>query len=441
MAPVIDLVPVGRAIGDGGTVFAAQKGENMRASGTASGVSGLLALSLSAFGVFGLWAGCHAVLLADLSRTLGISTGPLGIALFVGAAASMAAMAGLGWTADRLGHKAFLVAVTCLLGFEIAGIALAWNFWSLVAVLVLLSPAGGLYDVGINSAAVDLERFSGRRFMSFLHAAYSGGAVVGAIAAGALLSTGVGYRLVYLSLLFPLAILTAAFATARFPRTGGGSTGPSAGTLPEPGGNIESVAAAGDGAGRWDLYRSAPVLLVAAVGALGLLSEGEMQYWGGIFLRESLGFGALVGGSGVAAFFGAMALGRLGTGWMVRRLGNRRTLVAAGPLMASGMALALATTSPAIVVGGFLLVGLAVAGVVPVAYSVAGDLEPERVGAAVSVVTTFAYGGGLLATPTIGGLAELIGLRAALGTIALAGLAIFLLSLRLGEGRGESIRS
>lgn len=53
----------------------------------------LLVLLLAAFGVFGLWSGCNAVLLADLSRALGLSPGPLGVALFAGAASSIAAMA------------------------------------------------------------------------------------------------------------------------------------------------------------------------------------------------------------------------------------------------------------------------------------------------------------------------------------------------------------
>ena len=91
----------------------------------------------------------------------------------------------------------------------------------------------------------------------------------------------------------------------------------------------------------------------------------------------------------------------------------------------------------ALVVGGFLLVGLAISGIVPLAYSVAGNLFPGRTGAAVSVGTTFSFGGGLLSTPLVGGLAELTGLRAALGLVALAGLAVFFLSLRLPEKDGQ----
>ncbi len=381
----------------------------------------LLALLLAAFGIFGLWSGCNAVLLADLSRALSLSPGPLGVALFAGAASSIVAMASLGWTADRLGRKAFLVGVTCLFGLGIAGLAGAGSFPMLIAVMLVLFSAAGLYDVGINAVAVDLEQTRGPRLMPFLHATYSGGAVLGALGAGAMLSWGVGYRFVYLALLLPLAAVVVAFGAARFPRADVHPEGRPGerqrGTPPVPRSR--------------NLNRSASLLLIAFVAALGFLIEGQMGNWSAIYLRDSLGLTALIGGSGVAVFYGAMAVGRIGTGWLVGRLGSRRTLMAAGLLAAAGMEVALATTLPILVVGGFLLVGLAVSGVAPVAFSVAGDLAPERAGSAISVMTTFGYGGFLLGPPFVGGLAELIGLRLALGTIALAGLAVFALSLNL----------
>jgi MFS family permease len=179
---------------------------------------------------------------------------------------------------------------------------------------------------------------------------------------------------------------------------------------------------------------------VAAIVCLGFLAEGEMEHWSGIYLRDTLGLAAIVGGSGVAIFYGAMASGRLATGWIVGRVGNRRTLLGSGLLAAGGMLLALATTSPALVVGGFLFVGLALAAIAPVAFSVAGDLAPDRAGSAVSVVTTFGYGGFLLGPPLVGGLAE-VGLRGALGLIALAGLSVFVLSLKLKENEEKVISS
>src|SRR3712207_4307747 len=126
-----------------------------------------------------------------------------------------------------------------------------------------------------------------------------------------------------------------------------------------------------------------------------------------------------------------MAVGRLGAAFVIGRPGNRRTLQGAGLLAAGGMILALVTREPLLVVAGFLVVGLALSAVVPIAFSVAGGLAPERAGGAISVVTTLGYGGFLVGPVIVGGLAEVLGLRAALGIIAIAGLLIFALSLRL----------
>ena len=365
---------------------------------------------LGAFGSFGIFAGVFAVLLADLSRSLGLSPGPLGLALFVGAAASILAMAAVGWTADRLGRRVFLVISGTVMGTGIVALAFAGGYVALLGALIVLHAASGLYDVGINAAAVDLEKAAGRRFMSVLHAAFSAGGVVGALSAGVLLSAGVDYRHVYLGALIPLGAVILAVATTRFPPPG------------EP---------RDDKAGAFEFYRNLPLLLIAVIATLALLSEGEMEHWSGVYLRQTLGLSALLGGSGVAVFYSAMTVGRLGAALVIARFGNRLTLMGAGLLAAGGMTLALATREPLLVVAGFLVVGLAFSAVVPIAFSAAGDLAPERAGAAISVVTTLGYGGFLLGPVIVGGLAEITGLRAALGIIAVSGFLIFILALRL----------
>jgi MFS family permease len=112
------------------------------------------------------------VLLADLRHALDLSPGPLGLAIFVGAAASILAMAGLGWTADRLGRRVFLVGCGALFGVGIGGLALTGSYAALLVTLVVLHSAAGLYDLGINAAAVDLEQITRRRFMALLHATF-----------------------------------------------------------------------------------------------------------------------------------------------------------------------------------------------------------------------------------------------------------------------------
>ena len=383
-----------------------------RRAGCGSRAAFVLAVELGAFGTFGLFWGTFAVLLADLSRALDLSPGPLGFALFVGAAASILAMALLGWTSDRLGRRVFIVLSSAAMGLGIAALAFVGGYWALLAALVVLYAASGLYDVGINAAAVDLERVAGRRFMAVLRAAFSDGGVAGALSSAALLSAGVDYRYVYLALLPPLGAVILAVAATRFPRSG------------EPSRSASGIRGTG-------LYRNLPLLLVAVIATLALLSEGEMEHWSGIYLRNTLGLSVLLGGSGVAVFYGSMAVGRLGATFVIGRFGNRRTLLGVGLLTACGMALALATREPLLVVAGFLLVGLALSAAVPIAFSVAGDLAPERAGAAISVVTTLGYGGFLLGPVLVGGLAELVGLRLALGIVAVSGFLIWILGLRL----------
>ncbi len=375
-------------------------------------------MGFGAFGFFGLFWGVFAVLLTDLSRALDLSPGPLGAALFVGAAASILAMATLGWTSDRVGRKAFLVLSGGVFGLGISGLAVSGGYAALLVTLVVLYSASGLYDVGINSAAVDLEQATGRRFMPLVHAAFSAGATVGAVGAGVLVQAGADYRLVYLGLLVPLGLLLLGFAVAQFPA-----------------GEQDGAGAAGGGA-HYGLYRHLPILLVGGIATLGLGSEGEMEHWSGIYLRDTLGLPALLGGSGVAVFYAAMAVGRLGTAGAVRLLGNRTTLLLAGLSTAAGMGLALVTREPVLVVAGFLIVGLSLAAVAPIAFSMAGDVAPGGTGAAVSVVTTLGYGGFLLGPVIVGGLAELTGLRSALLTIAAAGLVIAVLALRVSTAGG-----
>jgi len=370
-----------------------------------------------AFGFFGLFWGAFSVLLADLGGALGLSAGPLGAALFVGALASILTMAALGWTSDRIGRRAFIVLSGAAFGLGISGLALAGSFVALVGVLVVLYAASGLFDVGINASAVDAEQTGGRRMMNLFHATFSGSAALGALLAGVLLSLGLDYRAVYLTLLLPLFVLLLALSAT--PPAGSPARAGSASRVPEK------------PRSGYELFRNTALLLVACIATLGLLAEGEMEHWSGIYLRDALGLPALVGGSGVAVFYAAMAAGRFATAPIVARFGNRRTLLAAGLLVAAGMVLSLATERAALVVGGFLLVGLALSVVAPVAFSAAGDLFPGRSGAAISVVTTFGYGGFLVGPALVGGLAELTSLRLALGVIALSGLLVSVLALRL----------
>jgi MFS family permease len=173
------------------------------------------------------------------------------------------------------------------------------------------------------------------------------------------------------------------------------------------------------------------ILLLGAIAALSLLSESTLESWSAIYLRAALGLPAVLGAAGPAIFHFSVLLGRLGSGRVIARVGRRGQLTWGGLLAAGGVALALVTTEPPVILAGLLVAGLAVAGIIPAAFSLAGDLAPDRAGAASSLVGLIGYLGPLIGPAMIGGLAEVFGLRIALSTLILGSLFIALLSLRV----------
>jgi MFS family permease len=365
-------------------------------------------------GSLGFVWGSFAVLLADLSRFLDLSPGLLGLALSGGMVASFPVMALAGRAADRMGCRPLLVVSGILMGASFAWLTFVESYAALFVALLVLSAASGAYDVGVNAAAMNYERSTGQRRMALIHAAFSAGGAIGALFAGALISGGLDFRLVYLAALVPLAAVILAATKTRF--------------LP-----IESSQKNSHESAAAELRKNLPLLLVALLTALAFLSEAAMEHWSGVYLRNTLAVPALVGASGVAVYHASMALGRLISAGAISRFGDRPTLRAAGLLTAGGMTFALATHEPTLVIAGFLVVGIALSVVVPIALSLAGSMLPERAGGASSVVTTAGYGGFLLGPILVGAVAELSGLRVALGVVVMVGISIAALARTFDE--------
>jgi hypothetical protein len=161
------------------------------------------------------------------------------------------------------------------------------------------------------------------------------------------------------------------------------------------------------------------ILLPGIVALAALLSEGAMADWSAVYLSSSLGAGTATAAAAFAAFSMMMAAGRFAGDRLVARLGGDAVVRAGGALAAAGLGLSLALGSPLLAVAGFGLVGAGLSCVFPVVLSSAArtpDLPPS---AAIAAVCTVGYFGFLLGPPMIGGLAELIGLPAALGLVVL----------------------
>jgi MFS family permease len=147
----------------------------------------------------------------------------------------------------------------------------------------------------------------------------------------------------------------------------------------------------------------------------------------------------LLAAAGPAVFHVAMFIGRMASAAVVQRLGSHAVLRGAGLLAALGMTLALATDVPAWTLAGFLVTGLALAAVAPQAFSIAGDHARGFGGEASSLITMVSYSGFLLGPALIGGLSQAYGLRVALASLIVAGLAISTVALMLRRPKPSAV--
>lgn len=315
-------------------------------------------LALFAFDgfVFGTWAAC----VPDISLRLGLSAAALGDVLLCVSVGALATMQLAGRWCARYGAGAVGVAAGLLLSLALVLPVLADTTLELAGALGVFGAATGAVLGG--AAAVTLG------VLPHL-------ALVGAI--GALLTCAVARSLAQVD---PLP------AESARPRAG--RTGTATAALP--------------------LRRPVPhrmiVVLLGAIAACTAFAEGTLTDWAALHLRTDLGAGPVVAAAGFAGFSLAMGLGRLGGGWALQRFG-------AGRLLTRG---ALSPSAPIALIG-FLLVGVGLANVFPVALAAGGALAGPQ---GVALAATVGYSGLLGGPPLIGLVAEHLGLPIALTAVA-----------------------
>ncbi len=285
----------------------------------------------------------------------------------------------------------------------LALIGLAPTFGWLLAAAVVFGMAFGVLDIAMNTQAAAIERAYERHLMNGMHAGWSVGAIVGglagSIAAAAHVSVGAS--------IIGAAVVATPIAIGLGPTY-----------------LAEQVEAndAGPPHGRLPLV----VYLVGAIAFAAFMVEGSVADWSGLYLHDNLASTEAVAALGYPAFEAGTLIGRL-TGDRVRtRLGTRNVLTAAGIATTAAFGVVLAADRWWVGIPGFFLVGLAAATVVPLSFSIAGDILPARAAAAISVTGTLGYTGLLLGPVVIGLLADATSLHMALFIPLALGLGIAL---------------
>ena len=339
---------------------------------------------------------------------LGLSDGLLGLALLGASLASLVAMPFVGGLIARYGSRgaatAASIAASVLLGLPF----FATTTFAFVLAAIAIGATYSAMDVSMNAQAVAVEARSARPIMSSFHAVFSTGGLVGSLASALLIARGFSIDADGAI----VAIACCAFVGLALPFL-----------LAERGARATSPATRGE---RVRALR--PVALFGALAFLGLVGEGAMADWSGIYLRSSLAVAAAASAAGFGAFSIAMAVGRGFGDVVVARAGATRTLVAGSLLATVALASALLVHTVWIAYFGFVLVGLGLANVIPILFSATGRVRSLPPGVGIASVSTLGYAGFLVGPPVIGFTSDALGLRVALAFVVVCVALIALLA-------------
>jgi predicted MFS family arabinose efflux permease len=362
--------------------------------------------------VFGSWA----VRVPDVAQQVGAGHSALGVALLFLSAGALVAMHLTGALCARLGAGLVAAAGAVLLCVSAVLPGLATSVPALCAALVVFGGATGMVNVAANALGVLVEARVGRPTLPGLHAGFSVGGLVGALLGG-LVAPGLGVAM-HLVLVAIAGLLLTAWTT------------PALLGADDPG-----AAPAKAGEGLQPRQPTATLVVLGAIAGCTAFGEGALSDWGALHLRAELHASAGLAAAGYAGFSLAMACGRLAGSRLLAALGERRLVIGGTLLAAVGGIASVTAGSLTTALVGFVLIGLGLANVFPLAISRAGVLGGAR---GIALATTVGYTGLLAGPPLIGLLAGHLGLALALGLIPLSALLAAALTVSLPE---EAVRS
>ncbi|WP_086843464.1 MFS transporter [Amycolatopsis kentuckyensis] len=375
-------------------------------------------LNRARLGVSVVFAVCGAAFATWLARVpavqgrLGLSTGELATGLFGLAAGSVLALLGAGALLTRIGSRAAVVLGAVVLCAGLPLVALAWSAPVFFAALFVLGVGNSLLDVAMNAHAARVEEGYGRPIFAGFHAFWNIGGLAGS-GADALMEA----LHVPVTVHFPVAgavLLALALWAARTRFLGGADRGQ------------------GGAAFAWPSRALVPLGVIAFC---GFVAEGAVNSWSAVYLADVTGATPALASLGYFAFSGTMIAVRLVADRVVARTGAVRFVRAAAAVAVLGFAVVLAAPWPIAVVFGFAVVGLGVAGIVPIAWSVASRKQADAPGRAVAAVAACGYLGFLVEPALVGALATRVGLHWALSSAVVVTFGIVFLAPSLREPR------
>ena len=322
-----------------------------------------------------------------------------------------AAMQIFGWIIDHIGAKTATRIGGLVVGLSLLGPAFAQNIWSLGLAIFFLGFGIAGVDVGMNAAALQVDKVNKRAIFTFFNLFWSVGGLFGAALGFATISAGFDQSQT-LSITGVVLSVTGVIVAGWL--------------LPN-----EVVATKEDKhQNRVDSRANRRVLpfviLAGLMAAAGAIIEGVAQDWSALYLIDIQKVSVALAAWGIAAFNLGMITGRIFIDRIVEKKG-RGFIIRWGSLL-GGVAIAAQAIAPnfEISLALWYLLGLGISGVVPQIFAAGGEIgEATHSGRNMARVVGITYIGALAGPSAIGLLTAIYPLNIAIGWGT--ALAIFIL--------------
>jgi MFS family permease len=374
-------------------------------------------LLLAMFGLTGLVSFSWLARLPAIRDSLGMGTAELGLALLLGSLGALVTVLVAPTLVRLRGTAAVFLASALLISAGIVGMAWSVPFgsrWWLVGGMAVHGMGAALGTVVINVESARIERALGRSVIAHFHAAFSAGAVLGSLLGAAASWLGVSVAVQFQAVaVVALGLRVAAVAGGLvLPQR------PEEVPLPKAAGRPPVAA-----------WREPRTLLVGAIVAAVVVSEGAANNWVSVAVVDGFDQTEAVGGAVLGVFIASMLVVRAIGPRLVDRFG--RVVALRAGITASALGVGLFGLAPGLggAVAGAALWGVGAALCFPICVSAVSD-QPLGSAARVGVLSASATIAGLVAPPSLGLLAGSVGVR-----IALVAVAVALLASLLATGR------
>lgn len=311
------------------------------------------------FASFGIVLSTWAVHLPALKQSVGMSNAVTGTVLLILGIGSLAGMQISGVAISRWGTERVAVMAGVALAVSIMVPLAATTIGQAAVGAFVLGASAGCADVGMNAAAVDVERDYGRPIMAAFHAVFSIGTVIGSL----LGSAGFALQLTTLtttSTIASICLVTvgAAFTGFRGYRARRELDSEEIPALPA----------------QVDRRLRLRVLLLGMLAFLLLLSEGSAMDWSSLHAREHLGASAPSAALAIGSFVVAMTVARFAADRVAQAVGPVWVLRGGAILAAAGILAVIMAPNLPVALAGWAWFGLGLAGGLPQVLTAAGNL-------------------------------------------------------------------